>query len=140
MLNTGEQFPNFFLNRPDGTHLELYDLRKKEHALLLFIETPNQNIMALVQRFQDEMKLFDWLKTRMIAVFQDVKKIPTPWPAPMYSPFVYQQALPKDIQWGQGYLVSRNRTLYSIYPELDFLSAHQVEQDVLHWEAGHCLG
>jgi hypothetical protein len=128
------------LIRPDRTTLDLYELRKKEHALLLFIEAADRDTLALIGRFQDETKIFEWLKTRMIVVFKEAAKIPSPWPAPGYSPFVFSQPLPEGVDWGKGYLVSRNRTLYSIYPELDLLSAHRIEQDVLHWEAAHCQG
>lgn len=139
MIQEGDLFPNFFLIRPDGTNLDLYELRKKEHALLLFIEHPDRDTQAFIQRYQDETKLFEWLKTRLLVVFKDRSKIPTPWPAPSYSPFVHSEPLHEGIEWDKGYLVSRNRTLYSIYPELPFLSAHRIERDVLHWEAGHCL-
>ena len=139
LIEEGSRFPHFFLLRPDGTNLDLDELRKKEHALLLFIEHPDKDVMAFIQRFQDETKTFEWLKTRLIVVFKDKMKIPTPWPAPSYSPFVHNEALPENILWDKGYLVSRNQSLYSLYHELPFLSAHRVEQDLLHWEAGHCL-
>lgn len=139
MIKEGELFPNFFLIRPDQTTLDLYELRKKEHALLLFIEKPDRDLLAFVQRFQDEIKTFEWLKTRLVPVFKDGPKIPTPWPAPSFSPFVFSTPLPEGIEWGKAYLVSLNRTLYSVYPELGLLSAHKVENDVLHWESGHCM-
>jgi hypothetical protein len=140
LIREGEQFPNFFLLRPDGTNLDLYELRKKEHALLLFVEQPNADLCAFIQRFQDEIRMFEWLKTRLIVVFRDAAKISTPWPAPSFPPFVHAQPLHEGIEWGKGYLVSLNRSLYSIYPELDLLSAKRVEDDILHWESGHCLG
>lgn len=139
MIKEGELFPNFFLLRPDGTNLDLYELRKKEHALLLFIQKPDRDTMAFVQRFQDEIKTFEWLKTRLLVVFKEQAKIPTPWPAPSFSPFVFSAPLPEGVEWDKGYLVSLNRSLYSIYAELPFLSAKRVEDDVLHWEAGHCM-
>lgn len=139
MLKEGDPFPNYFLLRPDGTNLDLFELRKKEHALLLFVEHADKDSLAFIQRFQDESKTFEWLKTRLIVVFQDRSKIPTPWPAAMYSPFVYPEPLHDGVEWGKAYLVSRNQTLFSIYPEIPMMSAQRVEDDVLHWEAGHCL-
>jgi hypothetical protein len=140
VIREGQQFPNFFLLRPDGTNLDLYELRKKEHSLLLFLERSDRETLAFIQRFQDEINTFQWLKTRLIVVYKDTASVATPWPAPSFPPFVHPQPLHEGIEWGKGYLVSLNRTLYSIYPETPFLSAKKVEDDVLHWEAGHCMG
>lgn len=139
MLAPGDAFPNFFFRRTDGTQFELHSLRKKEHALLLFVDTPNAEVFALIQRFQEKRTLFEWLQTRLVAVFPDTARVSSPWPAPHYAPCLYENPLPEGLDWGKGYLISRNRSLFSIYPELEFLSAQKVEDDVLHWEAVHCL-
>jgi hypothetical protein len=137
-IQEGDRFPNLFLLRPDGTNLDLFELRKKEHALLLFLEAADKDTLAFIQRFQDEIKIFTWLRARLLVVFKEAKKIPSPWPAPSFSPFVHKE-LPEGLEWGKGYLVSVNGTLYSLYAEPALLSANKVEDDLLHWEAGHCL-
>src|SRR5690349_13923864 len=118
MILPGKPFPNLLFNRPDGSSLEMHELRKKEHALLLFIQHPHPDIFAFVGRFQDEAKVFEWLQTRLIPVFAERSKIPTPWPAPQYPACLYSEPLPEGLEWGKGYLVSRQRTLYSVYGEL----------------------
>lgn len=139
MIEPGKAFPNLFLIRPDTTSLELSDFRKSEHFLILFVDYPHPDTFAFVRRFQDEARTFEWLQTRLLVVFPSLKGIPTPWPAPGYPPFIYSQALPEGVEWGKTYLVSKNQTLFSIYPELPMLAASVVEKDVLYWEARHCL-
>ena len=139
MIAEGQPFPGFFLSRPDGTSIQTDEFKKHYHALLVFIDAAHPDTLAFVQRFQDEDNVFRWLNTKLVPIFKERVPIPSPWPAPMYSPFVYAEPLPEGIEWGKAYLVSKNMTLFSIYPELPFMSAHRVEQDVLHWEANHCL-
>jgi hypothetical protein len=137
MIAPSQPFPNMFLMRPEGTSLELNDLKKNEHFLILFMNDAHPDSLAFIQRFQDEAKTFEWLNTRLIVVFKGRESIPTPWPAPGYAPFVHAQPLPDGLEWGKGYLVSKNQTVFSVYPELPFMAASTVEKDILHWEARH---
>ena len=41
LIQVGSMFPNMALARPDGTGMELYDLWKQQHALLLFQKEPH---------------------------------------------------------------------------------------------------
>lgn len=132
-------FPNLFLPRTDGTCLELVDLRKKQHALLMLFSKPDPDAMAFVSHFQDQAKLFEWLNARLLPVFARREHIPTPWPAPHYAPFLHTEPLCDGLEWDKAYVISKNGTLLEIYPELPLLSVHKVEQDLLYWEAGHCL-
>lgn len=134
----GLPFPNLLLSRTDGTGLELYDLWKKEHALLLLQKEPHSDVMAFIQRFQDEARTFEWLNTRLLAVFPKREVIPSPWVAPGY-PALYCAELPKDVEWGKLYVISKNKTLFEVYPEPGMLSVAKVERDLLVWEANHCL-
>ena len=127
-----------FFVRPEGTSLELNDFKKREHCVILFVDQANPDTFAFIRRFQDEAKTFEWLQTRLIVAFADRGAIPSPWPAPAYAPFVYSQPLPDGLEWGKGYLVSRNQTLFSLYPELPMMAASAVEKDILYWEARHC--
>src|SRR5690242_18404273 len=99
MIAPGSLFPNLSLSRPEGTGLELYDLHKKEHALLLLIDKPQADVRALVQRFQEEAKVFQWLHTRLLAVFPSREAVFSPWPAPDYAPFVESAPLPEGVEW-----------------------------------------
>jgi hypothetical protein len=132
-------FPNLFLVRPDGTSLELVDLRKKQHALVMLFSRPDPDAMAFVGHFQDQARLFDWLGTRLLPVFARRDHIPTPWPAPAFTPCLHTDPLPEGLGWDKAYVVSKNGTLLEQYEELPMLSVHKVEQDLLYWEAGHCL-
>lgn len=134
----GQPFPNLVLERPDGTGMELYDLWKKQHALILLQREPHPDVMAFVQRFQDEAKTFEWLHTRLLCVFPKRDGIPTPWPAPGY-PALYCNQVPEGVEWGKLYVVSKNKTLYEVYPEPAMISVAKVERDLLVWEANHCL-
>ncbi len=127
-----------FLARPDGTSFETIEMWKNEHGLILFVNDRHPDIEAFISRFQGEAGVFRWLHTRLLVVYPDKGKIPTPWPAPDYSPFVYSEPLPDGLEWGKGYLFTKNRSIYSVYTELPFLSAQRVEDDMLHWEAQHC--
>jgi hypothetical protein len=138
LIKEGGRFPNMFLKRPDGTCLELYELWKKEHGLVLFVDAPHPDTLAFIRRFQDEAKIFEWLNLRLIPVYPELAKVHSPWPAPLYAPFVYSEVIPEELEWGKGYLFSKNRTVHAIYPELPFLSAHKIEQDMLYYEARHC--
>jgi hypothetical protein len=135
----GAQFPNLFLTRPDGTSLELYDLWKKEHCLLLLLKAPNPDALAFIQHFQDQARLFEWLNTRLIVVYTRREAIPSPWPAPGYPACLFGDFLPQGVEWDKAYVISKNRTLMEIYPEPAMLSVAKVEKDMLYWEAGHCL-
>jgi hypothetical protein len=132
-------FPNLFLGRPDGTSLELLDLHKKEHALVLLLSKPDADALAFVSRFQDKARLFEWLGTRLLTVFQRPEDVPTPWPAPGYPACLHVKALPDGVEWDKAYVISKNGTLLEIYGEVGFLSVDAVERDLLYWEAGHCL-
>jgi hypothetical protein len=139
IVQVGAMFPNLTLARPDGTGMELYDLWKREHALLLFQHEPHNDVMAFIQRFQDEARTFEWLNTRMLPVFASREIIPSPWPAPGYPALYHSGPLPTGVDWGKLYVVSKNRTLYEIYPEPGMISVAKVERDLLVWEANHCL-
>jgi|SRR5665213_146931 len=138
-LAQAQPFPNFFLKRPDGTLFELVDLYKKQHAVLLFVSRVNSDVLVFVTHFQDQARVFDWLDSRLIVIYQNLHAIVTPWPAPAYPPCLYSGTLPDGVQWGQAYVVSKHGTLLETYPELDLLSVAKVERDLLYWEAGHCL-
>ena len=47
--------------------------------------------------------------------------------------------LPDGLEWDKAYLVSKNRTLVEVYPEIYFLNVTGMEKDVLYWESRHCL-
>jgi hypothetical protein len=138
-IRVGLPFPNLVLARPDGTGMELYDLWKKQHALLLFQKEPHPDVMTFLTRFQEEAKTFEWLNTVMLPVFPKREAIPTPWPAPGYPALYYNQDLPEGVDWGKLYVVSKNKTLYEVYPEPGMISVARVERDLLVWEANHCL-
>ena len=135
----GAPFPNLVLARADGTGMELYDLWKREHGLLLLQKEPHADVMAFVRRFQDEARTFEWLQTRLLAVFPTRDVIPTPWPAPGYPALIYSEPLPTGMDWGKLYVISKNKTLYEVYPEPAMISVDKVERDLLVWEANHCL-
>jgi hypothetical protein len=137
-IAVGQPFPNLHLDRPDGTGMELYDLWKKEHALLLPQKEAHPDVMAFIQRFQDEARTFEWLNTRLLPVFPKREAIPSPWTAPGY-PALYVKELPQGLEWGKLYVISKNKTLYEIYPEPGMISVAKVERDLLVWEANHCL-
>ncbi|HTA17366.1 MAG TPA: hypothetical protein VK786_06445 [bacterium] len=138
-VSKGLPFPNLFLKRPDGTSLELVDLHKKQHALLIFLSKHDADAMAFVAHFQDQARLFEWLQTRMLVVFPDHEPVTTPWPAPGYPACLYPDTLPDGVHWDKAYVVSKHGTLLEIYEEPGFLGVAKVERDVLYWEAGHCL-
>lgn len=138
-LIKGTPFPNIFLTRSDGTSLELQDLRKKEHALLVMQQRPDNDLLAFISHFQDEARLFEWLQTRLLVVYPRRESVPSPWPAPAFAPFLYAEPLPQGIEWGQAYVVSKNGTLVEIYAEPALLSTAKIEKDMLYWEANHCL-
>ena len=46
MIREGEIFPNLFLIRPDGTNLDLFELRKKEHAVIVFADMASRDFLA----------------------------------------------------------------------------------------------
>lgn len=135
----GLRFPNLFLARPDGTGMELYDLWKKEHCLLLLLPSADPDALAFVSHWQDQARLFEWLNTRLVCVFPGREAVPTPWPAPGYPPCLHAEPLPDGVEWGKAYVVSKNRTLLELYTELDQLSVAKVEKDLLYWEANHCM-
>jgi hypothetical protein len=135
----GLQFPNLDLARPDGTGLELYDLWKKEHCLLLLLPAADPDALAFVSHWQDQARLFQWLNTRLICAFPRREAIPTPWPAPGYPPTMHSGPLPDGLEWGKAYVVSKNRTLTEVYPHPGELSVAKVERDLLYWEANHCM-
>ena len=137
-VQVGQPFPNLTLARPDGTGMEIYDLWKKKHALLLLQKQPHPDVMAFISRFQDEAKTFDWLNTVLLPVFPKRDVIPTPWIAPGY-PALYCAELPDGLDWDKLYVISKNKTLYEVYPEPGMISVARVERDLLVWEANHCL-
>lgn len=138
-LAKAQPFPNLYLDRPDGTSLELFDLRKKQHALLVLLDKPDPRALAFVGLFQDRAGLFAWLDTRLLAVFSKSARIPTPWPAPGYPACMHAEALPSGVEWGRSYVVSKHGTLLELYGDVSELSVEKIEQDLLYWEAGHCL-
>jgi hypothetical protein len=135
----GLPFPNLFLKRPDGSSLELVDLYKQEHALLLFLSKPDPDALAFVAHFQDQARLFEWLQTRLLVVYRNQDHVTTPWPAPGYPACLHLEALPDGVDWDQAYVVSKHGTLLETYGEPGFLSVDKIERDLLYWEAGHCL-
>jgi hypothetical protein len=135
----GLQFPNLFLSRPDGTSLELYDLWKKEHCLLILLDKPDKDVEAFVRHWQDQAKLFEWLNTRLLVAHAKREHIASPWPAPGMPPTLHPGPLPQGVDWGKAYVISKNRTLVEIYAQPSELSVAKVEKDMLYWEANHCL-
>lgn len=135
----GAQFPNFFFTRPDGSSLELYDLWKKEHCLLLLLKKADHDTLAFISHFQDNARLFEWLNTRLIVAFPRREAIPSPWPAPGYPACLFSSDLPQGVEWDKAYVISKNRTLIEVHPEIPMLSVAHVEKDMLYWEANHCL-
>jgi hypothetical protein len=132
-------FPNLFLMRPDGTSMELVDLRKRKHALVLLLSKPDPRALTFVGLCQDKARLFEWLDTQLLTVFERLEHVVTPWPAPGYPACVHADPLPDGVEWDRAYVVSKNGTLLEIYDEFDVLSVDRVERDLLYWEAGHCL-
>ena len=137
-MKQGSQFPNMVFQSTDGATLHAWDLYQKHHGLYLFVDNPSSETLALASRFQEKEKLFTWLKTRLLPVFSAVEKVPTPWPAPGYQPWLYAGHLPDGMEWGKAYLVSRFRSVFEIYDEPEFLSAAKIEEDVTYYEANHC--
>lgn len=135
----GLQFPNMDLSRPDGTGFELYDLWKKEHCVLLLLPKPDPDTLAFVSHWQDQARLFEWLNTRLICVFPKRDLVPSPWPTPGYPACIFGGDLPQGVEWGKGYVISKNRTLVELYPHPGELSVAGMERDLLYWEANHCL-
>lgn|GEM_PF-2495469 len=138
-LPKGAQVPNLFLARPDGTSLELHDLWKKEHCLLILVKHPHHDLGAFISHFQDQAKLFTWLNTRLLVVFPRREAVLSPWPAPGFPACLHSDVLPQGLEWDQAYVISKNRTLFEQYPDLRELSVAKLEKDLLYWEAGHCL-
>ena len=68
MLVPGQLFPNFKIPNPDGGTFELYELRKKEHALLLFVEELTPGIANLLSQLRDEEALMKWLELRPVQI------------------------------------------------------------------------
>ncbi len=139
MIEKGGAFPNLFLLRPDGTSFELMDLRRRKHALVLLLSPPAPEARALIGLIQDRAKLFRWLDLEVAASFPNPRAVFTPWPAPDFPPCLHPALVPEGLEWGSGYVVSKNGTLLERYPDLAELSADKVERDLLYWEAGHCL-
>ena len=102
-LRTGEQFPNLFLMRPEGTSLEVYELWKKQHALIFFSRHPHPDLTAFISHFQDNARLFEWLNLRLLAVYPAREKIPTPWPAPKSV---------ASLNWASGWPSSAARRIH----------------------------
>jgi hypothetical protein len=140
MIKQGAKFPPISLQTTDGAVLHSGDLHQREHGLYIFSRQSNPELLALASRFQGEAKLFQWLRTRLMVVFPDAAKVPTPWPAPGYQPLLYKNPLPEGVLWGQGYLVSRFGSVFEVYSEedLDSLSAARIDRDVTYYEANHC--
>ncbi len=139
LLVKAQPFPNLYLGRPDGTALEIFDLRKRRHAVVLTLDKPDPDVHAFIAAFQARAKLFDWLETTLLPVYARVRDIPTPWPAPAYPPCLLPGEAPQGLEWGRAYVVSKHGTLLEIYEEPAYLSADALERDVMYWEAGHCL-
>lgn len=135
----GLQFPNLFLVRPDKTSLELYDLWKKEHCLLILLERQDKDVAAFIARWQDNARTFEWLNTRLLVVHAKREAITSPWPAPGMPPCLHAEPLPQGVEWGKAYVISKNRTLTEVYEHPSELSVAKVEKDLLYWEANHCL-
>jgi hypothetical protein len=138
-LVKGQQAPNLFLMRSDGTSLELYDLWKKEHVILIFSPGGDRDTEALISRFQDQARLFEWLNARLLCVYPRREVVPTPWPAPGYPACLHAEPLPGGYEWGKAYVISKNRTLLARYDLDGEISVARFEEDLLYWEAGHCL-
>jgi len=138
-LARSEAFPNLFLPRPDGTSLELQDLRKHYHAFIVFLSKPDADVAAFVAHFQAEARLFEWLQARLLVVYARLQDIPTPWPAPGHPPFLRPGDLPEGLAWDMAYVVSKNGTLLQAYEEPGLATIKELEQELLYWEAGHCL-
>lgn len=137
-LRPGSMFPNLNLKGSEGVSMELYDLRKKEHAAVLLVKDPWPALPGLISQFQDQAKLFEWLQLRLLPVYKDRAKAPTPWPAPGYPAWTLSNELPEGAEWGWLYLVSKNRTVFSIYPDPALVSPQTLERDMLYYEARHC--
>jgi hypothetical protein len=135
----GQMFPNMVLGRPDGTGMELYDLWKKQHALLILQDKAHPDVMAFIDRFQAEAKTFEWLQTRLLPIFPKREAVPSPWTAVGYPPLLHPGALPDGVEWGRAYVISRNRTLLDVYLNPGEVSVSKFERDMLVWEANHCL-
>ena len=138
-LPKGAQVPNLFLTRPDGTSLELYDLWKKEHCVLVLAKRAHPDLDAFIRHFQDQARLFNWLDTRLLPVFPRREAVPSPWPAPGYPPCLYAEPLPQGLEWDRAYVISKHRTVFEHYADPLELSVAKLERDLLYWEAGHCL-
>ncbi len=137
-LRPGLMFPNLLLRGVEDLRMELHDLKKKEHAAVLFIKDPWPALPNFVSQFQDQARLFEWLNLRLLPIYHDRAKAPTPWPAPGYPLWTLNAELPQGVEWGWLYLVSKNRTIFSIYPEPALLSPQTLERDMLYYEARHC--
>jgi hypothetical protein len=140
MIKQGSKFPPISLQTTDGAVIHSGDFHQKEHGLYIFACQSTPEFLALASRFQGEAKLFQWLRTRLMVIFDDAAKVPTPWPAPGYQPLLFKNHLPDGLQWQQGYMVSRFGSVFEVYSEedLDTLSAHKIERDVTYYEANHC--
>jgi hypothetical protein len=134
-LLKGHAFPNLFLARTDGGSLELFDLRKRRHALILMIPEADADLRAFIDHVQARAKIFEWLQTRLIPVYRRRADIPTPWPAPDYPPCLLPGALPDGVEWMRGYVIDKEGSLIEVYEEPTLMSADHVENDLLYLEA-----
>ncbi len=103
---------------------------------VLFLEGPATD---LLQALQNRLETFKWLQMSVVPVFTSTQDIPSGiWPAPAYPPWFSPSPLPEGLERGRVYLVSRTRSVFSLYPEIDKLDLDVVERDLMVWEARHC--
>ena len=138
MLKQGDKFPNITIRTTDGSQMEAWDLYQKGQGLFWMAGESTPEVLAVAARFQEQAKLFTWLRVKLIIVFKDDKLVPSPWPAPGYQPYVYTGHLPDGMEWGKAYFMSRFRSIFEIYDEPEFLSVAKIEKDTTYYEANHC--
>ncbi len=141
MLEPGSPFPDLVLHSLDNQAEEsLHGLKKKKHSLLLLIQGQDARVLALLQEFEKRRELFNWYEAPLIAVFASSQDVPQPWPLSAAKAWALApgSVLAPGLAWGCGYLISRHKTLFSVYPDLAAIDLDQVERDLMVWEARHC--
>ncbi len=137
-MEQGEAMPGLYLCRSDGTGLELADLRRETHGLLVLADRDFATVQAFVGHFQANARTFEWLRLKLLVAYPRHEDMPTPWPAPAFPALLAPREIPHGLEWGKAYLFGPQGEVEEIYHELDLLAVNQVERDLGYWEACQC--
>jgi len=137
-VEQGTPMPDMYLRRSDGTSLELADLRRETHGLLVLADRHLPTVHAFVDHFQANARTFEWLRLKLLVVYKRQQDVPTPWPAPAFPALLAPQELPHSLEWGKAYLFGLAGYVEEVYNDLDLLAVNQVERDLGYWETNKC--